>query len=497
LAWDAVVAAVGLGSVEGGFDDGVVFQGNVGKRIQFSGGFHIHQGCPCDGDAGWFVIQSRFLFASTEDNGAEEDQARGTCGNEDEEFTLVQVHVGVRLKAGWGADRFRVNSYNTQTRQFSGVVLKNFSFMMVLSMSQRSQEKYHAAACWLDLKKVWEAWQLGSRTATLMPASQTFFEEQCGRLFRVFLGQLGSAFEGVPRPVSDAECWSHVLTHLISKRPLTGRTELDDLFQAGFEKARANNPGKEIGLITALGWISNQFEMRVRNAVRNYVREYGTRSAVMFTDRLDANLQEDEAGDARTKGDLLVSPEVAPGERVAQIQQVAIVTPVVEEVMNGATAAAKLSLFLRSLRERGRLIISVASPEVRAVSGLGHASFAEAFKSIRKTLMSHLSEREPYAKAAADEKDEIAVAAMRQTVAQVEDWFWEGRWIDDFAAAPVHRGLSQREFMARIKGLLDLIRSTLLKTKQNLVPEKELDRLFNLLEERIKRPAPTGKPLEK
>ncbi|MCB1212604.1 MAG: hypothetical protein KDK97_24980, partial [Verrucomicrobiales bacterium] len=131
------------------------------------------------------------------------------------------------------------------------------------------------ARYWLQLKQAWDAWKEGADMPPLAPDAQAYFEALAYGEFSRALSH--PSLDRVPKIGSGQEAWAHVLYYLLTQRPVSRHYILDDMF------VRARSRAVEYGVLAAedeveqyLGWLLKQFQMRVREIIKAYVRESGT-----------------------------------------------------------------------------------------------------------------------------------------------------------------------------------------------------------------------------
>lgn len=339
------------------------------------------------------------------------------------------------------------------------------------------------ASHWIDLKSAWEKWQQGQPMPALAPAATHYFEELSFALFNELLEQRGAYFRKVPRMRTGAEAWAQVFQYLVARRPRARLRVLDDIFLKARQKAQ-ETPGisRWEELEQQLGWILNQFEMRVRDAVRAYVREFGTTSLLSTETSADEPL---DAANDRTLMDVLESVDDDWGTEIERRELQAMARQIAAGYFPSLRAAFKLSLFLRALRRRRSVIISVADPVIVAVAGVKKAVFAQGAVDSLEGLVNQVAAQPACQELDMDGKFYFGLQATLALLDRTELWVWLGACVTEIIEANAALGASRQiepsELVQRLQDFAELLRERLLESAA-LLSEKELQPLFKAIE---------------
>lgn len=303
--------------------------------------------------------------------------------------------------------------------------------MLVLSVVARvssmcMQHSVHTSAdeagFWLSLKSAWEGWCADDTEFRLDLETLGYFESLAGKYFRMALGSDGFIAHLGYRMESDREAWAHVLTYLFMRRAKsTGAYLMDDIFERAFRKAEEQGIGGS--LESVLGFIKNQFSMRVRGVVRDWIREQsGTTAQRNHKVSLDAPVGNDDSG----QGGVL--HQTLPGQETVSTDEAELELLGLElgrSVFEDADRAARVVTYLRSLKS-----VSLADGRITTVLGKGKSVLYEKESQVRQQLVERSQ--------AVEEDDEgtmkIAVAAFQEFQIRCRDWFFsefkEGMLLD-------------------------------------------------------------------
>jgi hypothetical protein len=353
-------------------------------------------------------------------------------------------------------------------------------------MGKNHQDSSKRAKHWIELKAAWEKWQQGQPMPTLSTEAQKYFEALSFVFFNEQLDQRGSFFENVPRMRTAIEAWSQVFHYLVAKRPRARLHVLDDIFLQARNKAQAT-PGISNwdALEQQVGWIVKQFGMRVRDAVRAYAREHGTTGLQSSTQALDKPLDAaaDEAGE-RTLLDLLASADHDGSSEVERRELQALAHGIAAGYFTGLRAAFKLSIFLRTMRCRRSIAISVEEPVVEAVAGIKRNTFAQGAVDSLKGLAAHLA-----AQPACEELDKagrhhFCVQATISLLDRTEVWIWLGACVTEIIKSNAELGAGRKimptEMLLRLQAFAELLHERL-RESGALLSENETAPFFNAI----------------
>lgn len=355
-------------------------------------------------------------------------------------------------------------------------------------MGKNNQDIARKATHWMDLKSAWEKWQQGQPMPALSAAATSYFEDLSFALFNDLLDQRGKCYEGVPRMRSGAEAWSQVFQYLVAKRPRARLRVLDDIFLKARQKAQ-ETPGlsRWEELDQQLGWILNQFEMRMRDAARAYAREYGTagqHSGKSSTDEPLSGGAEKDAGE-RTLLDVLESVDEDWGTEIERREIQSLAEQLAEGFFPGIRAAFKLSLFLRALRRRRSVIISVADPVVVAVAGVKKAVFAQGAVDALTALVQQVAAQPACQELDLAGKYYFGNHATLALLDRTEIWIWLGASVKEILEANAATGAasekSRCEIVQRLQAFAELLRERLLESG-TLLSENEMQPFFTAIE---------------
>ncbi len=350
-------------------------------------------------------------------------------------------------------------------------------------MAKKHQDVVKKATYWLELKSAWESWQQGQPMPSLSAAATAYFQDLCFALFNDLLDQRGKSYEGVPRLRSGEEAWAHVFQYMVAKRPRARLRVLDDIFLRARQKAQAT-PGLSHleELAQHLGWILNQFEMRMRDVVRAYAREYGTASLQNSTTSSDKTLggAADESTGERTLLDVLESVDEDWGTEMERREIQSLALDLATGFFPGVRAAFKLSLFLRALRRRRSVIISVGDPVVVAAAGVGRAVFAQGAVDSLTALIQQVAAQPACQELDLAGKCYFGNHATLFLFDHTEVWVWAADCVNEIIEAHADGG-RRSAVIERLQAFAELLLERLQEAGA-LFSEKEMQPFFTTLE---------------
>jgi hypothetical protein len=354
-------------------------------------------------------------------------------------------------------------------------------------MGKEHQDTSKKAAHWLELKNAWDQWQKGEPMPALSPEAQNYFESLSFAIFNDLLDQRGTCFEEVPRMRSGAEAWAQVFQSLVARRPRARLRVLDDIFLKARQKAR-ETPGisRWDELEQQIGWILNQFEMRVRDAVRAYAREYGTAGLQRVKDSIDKPVPGSGNGsDERTLLDVLESADDDWGTELERREIQSLGVQVADAYFPGVRPAFKLSLFLRALRRRRSVVISVADPVVLAVAGVKKAVFAQGAVDSLEGLANHVATQPACKELDLSGRYYFCLQATLALLDRTEIWVWVGKCVNEMLETNASQKdpgrINPSELVQRLEAFAGLLRERLLEAGA-LLSENEMAPLFQVIE---------------
>ena len=124
---------------------------------------------------------------------------------------------------------------------------------------------------WLALKLAWSRLTPASRRIEMDDESTAYFTALSARYFAQVLGGDGQVARFRLSAPPPAEVWDIVFRELYQRRTRTGQRVLDDIYMKAFQAARERNLGDDIAGV--VGFLKNQFGMRLRDVVRSWARE--------------------------------------------------------------------------------------------------------------------------------------------------------------------------------------------------------------------------------
>ena len=214
-------------------------------------------------------------------------------------------------------------------------------------------------ACWTELSNRWSAWVKKGEGLDFSADASGYFERLSHAYFRAALmghGELLRFAEAMPMA---AECWGIVLREFCAQRK-NGVRVIEDLFLRAL--AQAGDSGKAPTIDEAIGWLKKQFELRVRDVVRGWVREqWGPRSLRSRMTSLDRT--HDADGEGRD-GHAFIGDEAAdPSQHAADAELEQLGEELGRGIFNTADAMERTVVYLKSIH------LSLAHPTV--ISSLG------------------------------------------------------------------------------------------------------------------------------
>jgi hypothetical protein len=348
-------------------------------------------------------------------------------------------------------------------------------------------ETLKLAGFWLELKRAWHTWQQGEPMPALSDAARAYFEAVSFDCLNSALKALGSVHANVPPMRSGQEAWAHVFHYLIEERPRAALRVLDDIFLRAANAARATTADLPVidqqeELAHQIGWILNQFHMRVRDVARAYAVEHGTPSETRVTGSLHKPV-----GGTDTEVTLLdimsfMDPNWATAMEREELRTLG--GDVVEAFFPTVRTAFKLRLYLRLLRENRDVTISVANPTVLELAGIGRSVFAESASQVLGALAAQVAEKEAYQELDREARMYFLGYAAMSLSDRTELWTHLGHCVREFLAENEKAGpkdqVPPRLIVERAEAFADLLLQEL-KKKDALLSENELEPLFTAI----------------
>jgi hypothetical protein len=350
-------------------------------------------------------------------------------------------------------------------------------------MSMERPEKPQSALHWLELKTAWETWQAGGRMPALSEGTQAYFEALSFQCINATLKTLSSAFPNVPPMRDGKEAWAHVFRELVEERPHAARRIIDDIFIRAREKAGLPEGLTPLDELTHLiGWIINQFQMRVRDVARAYACDHGSQSLASVTDSLNRPLS---SGDGQvTLLDILtfMDPNWATAVEREELRHLG--EGVVKEFFPGVRPAFKLRLYLRMLRDQRDVIISVANKIVLALAGVQKAVFAEGSTKVLEKLTAEAAGSPAYQELDREARLYFLGYTAMSLADRTEMWTHLGECVGEFleqnAKAADKGRVAPDVLITRLEDFAGLLLNELRK-KGALLSENELAPLFTAI----------------
>lgn len=350
-------------------------------------------------------------------------------------------------------------------------------------MSTERPEKPQSALHWLELKTAWEAWQAGGRMPPLSAEAGSYFEALSLQCINSTLKTLASAFPNVPPMRDGKEAWSHVFRELVQERPLAARRVIDDIFIRAREKAclpEGLSPLDELNYL--IGWIINQFQMRVRDVARAYAVEHGTQSLAGVTESFNKPLA---GGDGQvTMLDILAFMDPNWATALEREELRTLGHGVVEAFFPSVRTAFKLRLYLRMLRDQRDVIISVANKIVLALAGVQKAVFADGITKVLEKLTATAAGSPAYQELDREARLYFLGYTAMSLADRTEMWTHLGECVREFLAQNEKASAKDRVdpalLITRMEDFATLLRDEMQK-KGALLSENELDPLFQAI----------------
>ena len=347
-------------------------------------------------------------------------------------------------------------------------------------MSKDASGNNDKARYWLQLKQAWDAWKDGAEMPPLAPDAQSYFESMAFGEFSRALAH--PSLDRVPKVSSGKDAWAHVLHYLLTQRPVSRHYVLDDMF------VRARARAASFGMLAAedeveqyLGWLLKQFQMRLREIIKAYVRESGTPIEIEGTDTLNKPLGNGSEGEDQTLESILAGDGPTSWEALAEVESKKLGPAAAAVYFPGIRPDFKLSIFLRSLKLRRAVTISCTEDVVLALAGIGHAVFAAGAKNILeqdfplKVLAlpkcAQMDKRGQY---------DTCVAAMQRLLDLTDAWFWIGRWLEELGG--YRQDIAAAEFALCAEAFVTLLDERLKEAGDNS-SEIAINRLFTAIKD--------------
>lgn len=350
-------------------------------------------------------------------------------------------------------------------------------------MSMDRPDKPQSALHWLELKTAWEAWQAGGRMPPLSAEASFYFEALSLQCINGTLKALASAFPNVPPMRDGKEAWSHVFRELVQERPLAARRLMDDIFIRAREKAclpEGLSPIDELNYL--IGWIINQFQMRVRDVARAYAVEHGRSRETIVTEPLDRPLP--GADGQVTLLDVLafMDPNWATAMEREELRTLG--NGIAETFFPDVRTAFKLRLYLRLLRDQRNVIISVANKIVLALAGVQKAVFADGITKVLEKLMAAVSGSGAYQELDREARLYFLGYTAMSLADRTEIWAHLGECVSELLAQNEKASAADRVdtalLITRMEDFAKLLCDELRK-KDALLSENEIDPLFQAI----------------
>lgn len=350
-------------------------------------------------------------------------------------------------------------------------------------MTKDRTETVKIAGFWLELKSAWEKWQQGQPMPPLDAGTQAYFEDVSFNCLNSSLKALGGVYENVPPMRSGQEAWAHVFHYLIEQRPQAALRVIDDIFLRAHIHA-STPPGLSPldELAHQLGWILNQFQMRLRDVARAYAGEHGTPTEAGLTGTIHKPVGDREQ---HTLLDILAFMDPGWATAMEREELRTLSHGMVEAFFPGVRTAFKLRLYLRLLRENRSVIISVANQVVLALAGVGKAVFAEGAAQVLATLSAQAAAAPVYQELDREARMYFLGYAAMSLSDRTEFWTHLGECVREFLAenhkAPPKDQVPPKAIIERAEAFADLLLGELRK-KDALLSEDELAPLFTAID---------------
>lgn len=373
-------------------------------------------------------------------------------------------------------------------------------------MTKDRSDILRIAGYWLELKRAWGAWKEGQPMPALGSEAQLYFENLGLRTMNDALDEIGTTFENVPRMRDGREAWSQVFNYLVVERPRSSVRLLDDIFlRARSQASKASGHGappdedgpsdqndfqpmdERTELEQTIGWVINQFKMRVRDGARGYAREHGTPAEMKRTISASKPLGDNGTGPAEaTVMDTLqyVHVDDGWGTEMERREMQDLGQDMANGQFAGIPSPAKLSLYLRALRGQRDVIISVDNKVVQELANLGTAQFAQKAVDALKKLELQVTEQPAYQELDDTGRKHYVLCATQALLDRTVPWKHLGECVGEFiewhvAAGPKKR-LLPAEVVRRLEAFAELLLQRLTESR-SLFSENELEPLFTLI----------------
>jgi hypothetical protein len=321
----------------------------------------------------------------------------------------------------------------------------------------------------------------------LSAAARAYFEAISFECLNGALKALGRIYENVPPMRDGQEAWAHVFRYLVEERPRAALRVLDDIFVRAAHAARASMTelpvvDQQEELAHQIGWILNQFQMRMRDAARAYAVEHGTPSQARVTGSIHKPVGGTE--NEVTLLDLMsfMDPNWATAMEREELRTLG--GDVVAAFFPTVRTAFKLRLYLRLLRENRDVIISVANPTVLDLAGIGHSVFADGASQVLTALTAGVAENEVYQELDREARMYFLGYAAMSLSDRTELWTHLGECVLEFLAENEKTGPKKQVppqlIIERAEAFAELLLQEL-KKKDALLSENEIAPLFNAL----------------
>lgn len=337
---------------------------------------------------------------------------------------------------------------------------------------------------WLELKTAWSQWRAGAPMPGLSREAELYFEGLALAAFNSGLEQGGYSDAEVPRMRSGREAWSHSFQYLVAGRTLTGSRLLDDLFAKVFE----NGGGTWADLDHKLRYLENQFHMRIRDAARQYAREYGQKSLRQRTARGDKPAGNDDEASGKTMFDYLMSEEPDWGTEVERAELKQIIQAHLSRSFPPIRLPFKIGLCLRAIRRGRNVIISVKEESVTELAGVKHSVLAEGTVKSMENLAQQMRADAAGQQLEADDLEGVKYLCLQGLLALLdrsELWLLLAEGVAESLAlneeASDKKKVPASELLDRWEAFAQMLEATL-KEHQALASENELQPLFKAIE---------------
>jgi hypothetical protein len=337
---------------------------------------------------------------------------------------------------------------------------------------------------WLELKAAWSQWLAEAPMPGLDREAELYFEGLALAAFNSGLEQGGYSDAEVPRMRSGREAWSHSFQYLVAGHTETGNRLLDDLFARVFE----SGGGTWADLDHKLRYLENQFRLRIRDAARQYAREYGQKSLRQRMSRGDKPIgNEDEASD-KTIFDTLMTEEPDWGTEVEREELQQVIQAKIGSFFPPIRLPFKIGLCLRAIRTGREVIISVAEESVTELAGVKHSVLAAGIVSSMGNLLQQMRADPAGQQLEADDREGARyfyLQGMLSLQDRAEVWVLLAEGVGESLAlneeASEAKKVPAADLLDRWEAFAQLL-ETKLKEHQALASENELRPLFKAIE---------------